>query len=147
MPELLTFKSAWRYTSISMENIVDEDVTTSLTENGYLSVDGYYQNYSGFAYDNTALFGENDARRQDLEYIATHDKLMTKNILDKFFLNNLKQDPREAPGCRFDLGENPFNFGQLNYKNISSDGVLYRFGYNTLQPPQELKIDVNLSGI
>ena len=74
----------------------------------------------------------------------THERLTTQNVLDMFFLNNSKTDPREAPGCRFDLDENAFNYGQLNYKNVSSEGVLYRIGYNALLPAQELKINVSL---
>ena len=77
----------------------------------------------------------------------THERLTTQNILDMFFLNNSKTDPREAPGCRFDLGENVFNYGQLNYKNVSSEGVLYRIGYNALLLAKELKVNVSLESI
>lgn len=77
----------------------------------------------------------------------THERLTTQNVLDMFFLNNSKTDPREAPGCRFDLGENVFNYGQLNYKNVSSEGVLYRIGYNALLPAKELKVNVSLESI
>lgn len=97
-----------------------------------MSVNGYEEGYDGFAYDKTELFGENDARVQDLSYITAFESLKTQSVLDSFFLNNSKSDPREAPGCRFDLGENAFDYGQLNYKNTSGDGVMYRIGYNGL---------------
>lgn len=61
-PELLTFKNVWRYRYVSREDIVEEDVTTTFMDSEYLSVDGYDQNYDGFAYSETDLFGENDVR-------------------------------------------------------------------------------------
>lgn len=143
----MTFKRAWRYRYVSTQDIVEEEVTEALERDSYLNVDGYDKKYTGFAYDQTDLFGENDVRTSDLKYIATHETLMTRNVLDKFFLNNSKSDPREAPGCRFDLDENAFDYGQLNYKNVSSEGVLYRIGYNSLYQTQELRINTSLNSI